>query len=103
VKEIILLAYFIYGRYLSPHACIVSVLKEFMEKAFFCYNWVYKIFFGGFWMSSRSIVDEIDEADLDKKDLTLEDVGDMLFLIFSAIKDLEAKVDDYIASGRSSS
>lgn len=54
-------------------------------------------------MSSRSIVDEIDEADLDKKDLTLEDVGDMLFLIFSAIKDLEAKVDDYIASGRSSS
>lgn len=54
-------------------------------------------------MSSRSITDEIVQDDVDKKDLTLGDVGDMLFLVFSAVKDLEAKLDEYIASGRSSS
>lgn len=54
-------------------------------------------------MSSRSITDAVDEVDVDKKDLTLEDVGDMLFLVFSAIKDLEAKLDEHIASGRSAS
>jgi hypothetical protein len=54
-------------------------------------------------MVSRSITDEIVESDADKKDLTLEDVGDMLFLVFSAVKDLEAKLDEHIASGRSAS
>lgn len=51
-------------------------------------------------MVSRSIVDDIEEKVSDNKDLTLEDVGDMLFLIFSAIKDLEEKIDEHIASGR---
>jgi hypothetical protein len=54
-------------------------------------------------MVSRSISDAPDETDVDKKDLSLEDVGDMLFLVFSAVKDLEAKLDEHIASGRSSS
>jgi hypothetical protein len=54
-------------------------------------------------MVSRSIVDDIDETEVDKKDLTLDDVGDMLFLVFSAVKDLEAKLDEHIASGRSTS
>lgn len=54
-------------------------------------------------MSARSIVDELDDKDIDKKELSLEDVGDMLFLVFSAVKDLEAKIDEHIASGRSSS
>jgi hypothetical protein len=54
-------------------------------------------------MVSRSIADNVDEVDVDKKDLSLEDVGDMLFLVFSAVKDLEAKIDEHIASGRSSS
>jgi hypothetical protein len=54
-------------------------------------------------MSSRSIVDELDDKDIDKKELSFEDVGDMLFLVFSAVKDLEAKIDEHIASGRSSS
>ena len=53
-------------------------------------------------MSTRSIVDEVDEKK-DNKELSLEDVGDMLFLVFSAVKDLEAKIDEHIASGRSSS
>jgi hypothetical protein len=53
-------------------------------------------------MVSRSISDAPDEV-VESKDLSLEDVGDMLFLVFSAVKDLEAKLDEHIASGRSSS
>lgn len=53
-------------------------------------------------MSARSIVDDVEEKK-DNKELSLEDVGDMLFLVFSAVKDLEAKIDEHIASGRSSS
>jgi hypothetical protein len=67
-----------------------------------CYNWLWKKFFWRFLMSTRSIVDEVDEKK-DNKELSLEDVGDMLFLVFSAVKDLEAKIDEHIASGRSSS
>jgi hypothetical protein len=54
-------------------------------------------------MVSRAITDDIEEKDIDKKELTLEDVGDMLYLIFSAVKDLEAKIDEHISSGRSTS
>jgi hypothetical protein len=53
-------------------------------------------------MAVRSISDIPDEV-VEKNDLSLEDVGDMLFLVFSAVKDLEAKIDEHIASGRSSS
>ena len=53
-------------------------------------------------MAARSISDTPVEV-VESKDLSLEDVGDMLFLVFSAVKDLEAKLDEHIASGRSSS
>lgn len=53
-------------------------------------------------MSARSISDSVEPV-VEEKVLSLEDVGDMLFLVFSAVKDLEAKLDEHIASGRSSS
>lgn len=52
-------------------------------------------------MGSRSIVDE-DVPVPESGRVSLDDVGDMLFLVFSAVKDLEVKVDEFIASGRGS-
>ena len=49
-------------------------------------------------MASRSIVDE-DVVPV-KGEVSLEEVAEMLFLVFAAVKDLEEKVDEFIASGR---
>jgi hypothetical protein len=49
-------------------------------------------------VASRSIVDE-DVVPV-KGEVSLEEVAEMLFLVFAAVKDLEEKVDEFIASGR---
>lgn len=51
-------------------------------------------------MSFRSIVDEPAPPKDNVKSVSLETLSEMLFLVFSAVKDLEEKVDEFIASGR---
>lgn len=51
---------------------------------------------------SRSIVDEpelpVEQATPDQAQPSLADVAEMVFLLFEAFKDLEAKLDEFIAS-----
>lgn len=47
---------------------------------------------------SRSIVDE--DVVPAKGEVSLEELAEMLFLVFAAVKDLEEKVDEFISVGR---
>jgi len=49
---------------------------------------------------SRSIVDE-DVVPV-KGEVSVEELAEMLFLVFAAVKDLEEKVDEFISVGRGS-
>lgn len=44
----------------------------------------------------RSISDDV--VDVNPEEPSLRELADMLFLVFSAVKDLEAKVDEYFSA-----
>jgi hypothetical protein len=54
--------------------------------------------FWSFWVS-RSITDDVDPVVEDLgPEPTLRELADMLFLVFCAVKDLEARFDEHFSS-----
>lgn len=47
---------------------------------------------------SRSISDEAPVVEAEKPEPTLRELADMLFLVFCAVKDLEARFDEHFSS-----
>jgi hypothetical protein len=53
---------------------------------------IFRVFFGGFWVS-RSISDDEPVVEDEVKEPSLKEVADMVYLVFLAVKELEVKVD----------
>jgi hypothetical protein len=53
---------------------------------------IFRVFFGGFWVS-RSIGDDEPVVEDEVKEPSLREVADMVYLVFLAVKELEVKVD----------